>query len=270
MIRTMTMNSSIIEVTLEEKYSILTLNQPDTLNAFSKDMILALIEQIKKITSERNGKPLIITGKGRAFSSGGNLGVMKDFVDKGKNLEYIESIVPHVNELILLIRNYPGPTLAILNGSAVGGGFNVAMACDFRIANEKGKFRLGFIDIGLTPATGNSFFIAKTIGIAKALELSLFSEIITSTDLYTWGLVNELYTETSFSVIKNKWIEKITSLDPWQVIAVRNLFNDGVRNSLEQQLEEEYKTIKEASSRPLFKNRVIARWNEINSKKSSN
>ena len=178
---------------------------------------------------------------------------MKEYVDQNKGKEYIHSIVPLVNELITLLVEWTGPTLAILNGSAVGGGFNVAMACDFRIVHEKAKFRLGFTDIGLTPATGNSFFLPRVLGIPKTLSLSLFSEKILAKDLVEWQLANELYTDETAEVVKSKWIEKICFLDPLQVKKIRTLFYAGIAHSLDQQLKFEYETIMEAGNSQLFK-----------------
>lgn len=261
----MHMTSELIKVEITDSCILLILNQPETYNAFSKEMIIALSNHIKSSKNLQPIKPLIITGSGKAFSSGGNLGVMKEYIEQGKSVEYIQSIVPYVNDLISELLEYPGPTLAIVNGSAVGGGFNVAMACDFRIVYEKAKFRLGFIDIGLTPATGNSFFVPKVIGIQRTMELSLFSEVITAQDLYNWGLANEIYSNDSFEQVKDKWLTKMSTLDPWQVTTVRKLLYAGMNNSYSQQLNLEYETLQEASQRDLFKHRVITRWNELQS-----
>ena len=261
------MRSDLVTEFVSENFILITLNQPETFNAFSKKMITSFSEIVRKLNAVDEQKTLIITGAGKSFSSGGNLAVMKEFAEKDQGPEYIQSIVPFVNELISLLVEYMGPTLGIINGSAVGGGFNLAMACDFRIVHEKAKFRLGFIDIGLTPATGNTFFISKVLGIPRTLSLSLFSEVITAQDLLNWGLANQLYTDTTLEEVKALWINKICSLDPWQVYTVRQLLYNGINNSFGQQIDFEYKKILEASSRPLFKTRVMRRWNEINSRK---
>ncbi len=261
------MSSEQIKVESTESYVLLTLYQPETYNAFSKAMITALIDQIKSFKDLNPAKPLIITGSGKAFSSGGNLTVMKEYIDQNKNVEYIQSIVPYVNDLLVHLLEYPGPTLAVVNGAAVGGGFNVAMACDFRIIHEKATCRMGFIDIGLTPATGNSFFVSKVLGIPRTMALSLFSEKITAQNMVSWGLANEIYTTDTFEEVKAKWIKKMGSLDPWQVVTVRKLLYAGMSNTYNQQVTLEYDTLQEASKRQLFTNRVKQRWAEIQSKK---
>jgi len=261
------LNSNLIELSIEKKFIVITLNQPETLNAFSKELIITLIDEIQTLNKHNEQKTLILTGKGRAFSSGGNLSVMKKYVEQNKGEEYIESIVPFVNILITLLLEYSGPTFAILNGSAVGGGFNIAMACDFRIVHEKAKFRLGFTDIGLTPATGNSFFVSKVLGIPRTMTMSLFSEVITAEQLVTWGLANEKFSDQSFEKVRDKWKEKISNLDPWQVQKVRPLLYAGMTHTYQEQLSLELTTIKEAGARPLFKERVLNRWAEINTQK---
>lgn len=257
------MNSELIIVNKHENYTEIILNQQETYNAFSKNMITSIIDVLKPLDDSTVTKPLIITGKGKSFSSGGNLGVMKEFVEQDKSVEYIKSIVPYVNEMISLLMEYRGPTLAIMNGHAVGGGLNLAMACDFRIVNEKAKFRMGFIDIGLSPATGNTFFIPKILGVQKTLSLSLFSESFSAEDLYNWGLANQIYSDSTSEEVRNLWIEKISKLDPWQVYTVRTLLYKSSSNNFKQQIELEYQKILEASDRQLFKTRVLTRWNEI-------
>ncbi len=261
------MASDLILFEKFQGYNVITLNQPETFNAFSKEMISAILDVLRSLKESLEEKPLIITGTGKAFSSGGNLGVMKEYVEHGKSVEYIQSIVPFVNEVITLLFDYRGPTLAIMNGHAVGGGLNLAMACDFRIVHEKAKFKLGFIDIGLTPATGNSFFIPKMVGIQRTLALSLFSESISAQDLYNWGLANEIYSDYTAEEEKTLWIKKICSLDPRQVYTVRSLLYKSMRNSLDQQMELEYTKVQEASNRSFFKEKVLARWKEITEKK---
>lgn len=260
------MSTSLLEITVDKAYHLITFNSPETLNAFSQEMIKELITSLESLSEEPNPKPLILTGKGKAFSSGGNLALMKEYADRDQGPDYIKSIVPYVNRVITLLMEYPGPTMAILNGSAVGGGFNIAMACDFRIVNERAKFRLGFIDIGLTPATGNSFFVTKTLGIAKTLSLSLLSQVFTAKQMLDWGLCNQIYTSDTFEEIKSNWKSKLFSLDPWQVKSVRKLLYSSLTNSYDQQLQQELETLLEASSRDLFKNRVNERLQQIQSK----
>ena len=260
------MENNFIEIE-ENKVNIITLNRPETLNAFTVDMVSAITNTLEDWNKKKTNKALIIRARGKAFSSGGNLNLMKEFIDKNQGVEYLESIVPLVNKLILAIHNYPGPTLAVLNGSAVGGGFNIAMACDFRIAYFKSTFRLGFTDIGLTPATSNTFFLPKIIGIPRTLALSILGTKITANDLLSWGLVNGIYNDDTFEAIFNNWVEKLCSLDPWQVTQIRKLCYASEHSSLEDHLKTEYDTILKAGARPLFKERVDSRWQDINGKK---
>ena len=250
----------------ENKINIIRLNKPETLNAFTKELIDEFIEILEKWIKENNSKPLIITGNGRSFSAGGNLKVMSSFIDQGNPSSYIQMIVPRVNTLIKLISNYQGPTLAILNGSAVGGGLNLALACDFRIAEENAKFRLGFTDIGLTPATGNSFFLPRIIGIPKMLEFSLFSTKLTSLQLLDLNVIHEVYSSTDVNEKLKIWSEKLLGLDPWQVIQIRNLLYKSFTSNLDDHLELEYQTIKNASERELYSKRVRTRISQLSEK----
>lgn len=250
----------------EKEYNMITLNRPRTLNSFSIDMISSLIDILKQWEKENNDKPLIITGKGRAFSSGGNLEYMKNYIDKGEPEKYLEMIVPEVNKLIQLIINYNGATLAILNGDAVGGGLNLALACDFRIVNERAKFRFGFTDIGLTPATGNSFFLPRIIGIPKTLQLCLFNEKITAKEMFQMNIVHAVYSEEESEVFFTKWINKLLELNSWQVRETRKLLFAGMSSDLDEHLIREFQTIIKAGTRSLFSEKVNERWKQIQTK----
>jgi 2-(1,2-epoxy-1,2-dihydrophenyl)acetyl-CoA isomerase len=250
----------------EQSVNLIRLNSPETRNAFTFEFINEMITILENFKDKNSNLPLIITGKGKSFSSGGNLSVMKEYIDKGQPELYIERIVPKVNKLIRLIFDYNGPTLTILNGSAVGGGLNLALACDFRLVEQNAKFRLGFTDIGLTPATSNTFFLPRIIGVPKIIQFSLFSEPITADQFVDLGIANELYFEKDFKKKLEEWKSKLIGLDPFQVKAIRKLMYSSFTNDLHTHLELEYEMILESGRRELFKKKVNERWNQINSK----
>ncbi|MHA2364645.1 MAG: enoyl-CoA hydratase/isomerase family protein [Candidatus Hodarchaeales archaeon] len=254
------------------KSAILRLNQPETYNSFTMDMIEAiqktLNQLIQKISTTDEISCLVLTGSEKVFSGGGNLNSMKEFIDKGKPTGYLEWIVPHAHKLIKTISNFPLPTLAALNGVAVGGGLNLAFACDFRIASTNAKLRLGFTDIGLTPAAGGSFFPTRFLGISRAMQLSLSGGTITAQQALTWGLVAEIASHEKFENLLEKWSKKLSNLSPDLVRSVRELMHSGWFSSLETHLEKESEYIYNAGSKELYKQSVLNRINELNRKTS--
>lgn len=249
----------------EASVLVITLDNPKSRNAFTMDMIGELISVLK--SHRKNNKPLIITGKGKSFSSGGNLKIMQEYLEKGKPEQYLQKIVPMVNMLILLIHNYDAPTLAILNGDGVGGGLNLALACDYRVAEQNAKFRLGFTDIGLTPATSNTFFLPKIIGVPKTMQLSLFSDPITAEQFMAFGVINEIYSENNYAQVLEKWKTKLLSLDPFLQKTTRRLLYSSFSHTLDEHLEIEYKAILEAGKRDLFRKKVSQYWTKLKNKK---
>ena len=165
----------------------ITLNRPERLNAISYETNDELTELLGEIEKSDEIKVVIITGEGRAFCAGADIKAIQEDPDKysfiglGKDL-------PMFNKLADL----PKPTVAAINGPANGGGLEVALACDFRIAAENASFGLGEIKIGVLPMGGGTVRLPRLVGIAKAKEMILLGEIIDAQEAYKIGLVNKI------------------------------------------------------------------------------
>jgi len=184
-------------IILEKKNGIatLTLNRPETLNAWNTEMMEEAMDAINEIDKDDNTRVLIITGAGRGFSSGADVRDELAKILEGSSGTLFERIFQGKSSILtaaLGLRKMDKPVIAAINGIAAGGGFSIALACDLRIASEKAQFCMAFIFRGFVPDTGGSFFLPKLIGSAKACELVFTGDTIDAREAERIGLVNKV------------------------------------------------------------------------------
>jgi enoyl-CoA hydratase/carnithine racemase len=177
----------------QKEHAILTvkLNRPERLNAFN-DRMFREIAQIAEIAyNDTEIRIVVFKGSGRAFSSGADLTELSDgLTEIGEDT--LEQHIKAAQEVMDQVEAIPKPTLAAINGPAVGAGFQLALACDFRIAVEGIKMGLSDVKIGIIPALGATTRLPKLIGLAKSKELIMGGNLITSEEAYQMGLLNQL------------------------------------------------------------------------------
>lgn len=184
-------------IILEKKdgIAILTLNRPETLNAWNEEMAREAAEVIDAVDKDDNVRALIITGAGKGFSSGADVKDELTKVAEGLTETIFERMMrgePTVVTIPLRLRRLDKPVIGAVNGIAAGAGFAIALACDLRIASEKAKFSMAFVLRGLIPDSGGTFFLPKLIGSAKACELVFTGDTIDATEAERIGLVNKI------------------------------------------------------------------------------
>jgi 2-(1,2-epoxy-1,2-dihydrophenyl)acetyl-CoA isomerase len=151
-----------ILVEINDHIGTVTLNRPDKANAFDRDMCQDLLEALRMLATADAVRVIVVTGAGKAFCAGADLGVLGT---EG------EQLVKAGKQIALAIRNAPKPVLAAVNGAAAGGGANLALACDYRIASTQGSIGQVFHKLGLVPDWGGSYFLPRLTGISSAPEL---------------------------------------------------------------------------------------------------
>jgi 2-(1,2-epoxy-1,2-dihydrophenyl)acetyl-CoA isomerase len=169
----------------------LTLNRPDKLNAFAGTMRRELADALDELERDPEVRVIIITGAGRAFCAGADVGYMAELVRR-QDVEAMSALVEAGRRVVMTIRNSSKPVIASLNGVAAGGGANLALACDLRIASEHAKLGQTFNRIGLHPDWGGTYFLPRLVGPAKALELFWLAEVIDADECLRLGLVNRV------------------------------------------------------------------------------
>ncbi|HTR20040.1 MAG TPA: enoyl-CoA hydratase-related protein [Gemmatimonadales bacterium] len=157
----------------------LTLNRPEKLNALDLELCGDLVLGLRSCIADAGVRVVVITGAGRAFCAGADLQIL------GRDGD---ALVRAGKEIALLIRSAPKPVLAVVNGPAAGGGANLALACDYRIASDRATIGQVFHKLGLGPDWGGSYFLPRQVGMARALELVWSARMVPAAEALTLGL----------------------------------------------------------------------------------
>ena len=184
------MNKQPVITELKNRICILTLNEPEQLNAISDEMSVVFKKTIEKLKADNKPKVLVITGAGRAFSSGGNLSEIESCFGSEPGIRK-RNIFDFYNRF-LSVRTLRIPTIAAINGYAIGAGACLAIACNMRIAAEGAKIGFPFAKLGLHPGMGAEYLLLNTVGEAKTYELLMTGDIIPAAEAHRIGLVNHV------------------------------------------------------------------------------
>jgi 2-(1,2-epoxy-1,2-dihydrophenyl)acetyl-CoA isomerase len=178
----------------EDGVAILTLNRPDKMNAFTTEMYEAVRRACDEIRDDDSVNVLIITGAGRAFSAGSDARSRLAAKAEGARTEEARSdlLNPVMLFLAPAVWNIGKPTIAAVNGVAVGAGLSIALLCDIRIASEKARFGAAWVNMGLIPDCGATYLLPKVIGTSKALEMIYTGDIIDVAEAERVGLVSKV------------------------------------------------------------------------------
>ena len=183
-------------VLCEEKDNIclITLNEEDTRNAISPEIIKELVNILEEIDNNKNISCAILTGAGKSFSSGGNLQEIKDMTTKDQMTQaQLEDWYRFgIQKIPLTMNSIDVPVVAAVNGHAIGAGNDLCTMCDIRIAGEDAKFSESFLRIGIIPGDGGSWFLPKIIGLARANEMILTCDVLDANKALDWGLVSKV------------------------------------------------------------------------------
>ncbi len=176
----------------KEEIGILTLNRPDRLNALNEKMYAELVQAIQEADQDDEVRVLILTGAGKAFCAGADVGRMSAEERKARGSEEIRRGFRNIQAIILGLHRMEKPTIAMVNGAAVGGGFDLACACDLRTGSENARFMSAFVRIGLFPGFGGTWLYPRIIGIPKAAEMLFTGDFMEAKDAERFGLLNRL------------------------------------------------------------------------------
>ncbi|MFD1707275.1 enoyl-CoA hydratase-related protein [Siminovitchia sediminis] len=211
----------------------ITLNRPDKLNAFNNTMHFELLKALHMADEDSNVRSIVLQGAGRAFCAGQDLGEVDASTDYGDLLR------ERYNPVIQKMSNIGKPVIAAVNGTAAGAGFSLALAADFRLASEKANFLNAFIHIGLVPDSGNTYYLPRIVGHAKALELMVLGEKIQAEEAARLGLVTQVIQAQNWETEVAEFSEKLASIPTKAFEMIKESLAKSWESSLEQVLEME-------------------------------
>jgi enoyl-CoA hydratase/carnithine racemase len=226
---------------LESKHNgvaTLTLNRPDKLNALNKDLAVALNESLGRIVTDKSVFVVVITGAGRAFCSGGDLGVISEG-RKNNDTTELEPLLRAGMHAVLKMRSMAQPVIAAVNGPAAGAGMNIALAADMRIASDNATFGQNFIKVGLFPDYGGTFFLPQLVGPAKAAEMFYTGDMIDAKTALDFGIVNRVVPAAQLEAETAKLAQKIAESPSVSIRAMKNALFGSHKLELGKALDEE-------------------------------
>ena len=183
-----------------------TLNRPERLNAFNDQMIADATAAFKEAGKDREVRCIVLTGSGRAFSSGQDL---KDVLAREGDFSIGDHLRRGYNNLVALIAGTEKPVIAAVNGVAAGAGCGVALATDIRIASHEASFILSFSRVGLIPDSGSTWTLPRLVGYARAFEMAVTADRIPAEKALAWGLVNQVAPAEQLEEIVAAWSQAL-------------------------------------------------------------
>ncbi len=228
-----------ITYTVENKICTITLNRPDVYNAINDQLTTELKAAFNTATRAKDVAVIILTGSGKAFCSGQDLGDLKE--------KYVPGYTPHLgddlrrryNPLVLAMTSCPKPIIAAVNGVAAGAGCSLALACDIRICSEYASFIEVFINVGLVPDSAGTWFLPRIVGLGKAIELCCTGDKISAEEALRLNLANKLVPANELQNTTNEMAQKLANLPAKGIALTKKLLHQSYSHTIEQQLEAE-------------------------------
>jgi len=210
-----------IQVAETDGILTITLNRPDRLNAFIGHMRRDLAEALEHAGSDRSVRVVVITGAGRAFCAGGDIAFMAELMQR-RDAEEFSRILGAGRRVVLALRQMTKPVIASINGPASGAGFNLALACDLRIASNNATFSQSFAKVGLHPDWGGTYFLPRLVTPNKACEMFFLGETIDAAEAMRLGLLNQVVAPEELESATLELAQRLRAAPPIALAAAKH------------------------------------------------
>jgi 2-(1,2-epoxy-1,2-dihydrophenyl)acetyl-CoA isomerase len=216
----------------------LTMNRPELRNALSgADAIEAIVEACERVNRDRSVRAVILTGAGTAFSSGGNLKTMRESIGSGDPASIRYKYRDGIQRIPLSLYNLEVPTIAAVNGPAIGAGNDVACMCDIRIASEAAVFAESFVKVGIVPGDGGAWLLPRVVGMSRACEMAFTGAKVDARQALSYGLVSRVVPADKLMEAANELASEIAA-NPGHVLRMtKRLLREGQHTRLDTLLE---------------------------------
>lgn len=225
-------NFENIEFSIENKIATIKLNREKAMNALD-DKLTAELSQAFELCNSPDVKVVVLTGKGKGFSSGGDIKLMTKLET---NPNALNDLLVNLHQVVVQMRNLDKPIVAGINGFAFGAGFSLALACDFRVAANTSSYSCAFVNIGLVPDTGASFFLTKFLGAAKATELMMLGNTIDANEAYRLGLLTKVVESADLEESVKHFAAELSKKPLGSLSRIKQLVNRAIISDLSDQL----------------------------------
>jgi 2-(1,2-epoxy-1,2-dihydrophenyl)acetyl-CoA isomerase len=236
-------NFELIELEIDESknLAIVFFNRPNQFNAFNIKLIDELIMAFNTISDDNRIRCLILSGRGKAFSAGGDV---VEFRNAEKPDEFMRKLVSRLHKGIKILKNMGILSIAAINGACFGAGLGFATACDFRISSKNATFGCAFTKIGLSPDSSSTWHLPKLVGMSLANEMLFLNRVLKAEEALQFSLVNKLInSKAPFVEEIKKFAFEICQGAPLAFSYTKKLINESYTNDLETHLEREAENI---------------------------
>ena len=226
---------------VRDSVAFITLNRPEILNAVNLELARDLMNVAMECHDNHKVRAVVLSGAGNAFCAGGDL---KSFVAQGERLPaYITEVATSFHTAVSYLTRMRAPVIAAVQGSAAGAGMSLACACDLVVADASARFTAGYTRIGLTPDGSLTYFLSRSIGMKRALELTLLNRTLSGQEAYHWGIVTSLAPDGNVQAQAEALAHRLAMGPTLAFGATKRLLHQGWSASLETQMTDEGQAI---------------------------
>ncbi len=236
--------------------AVVRMNRPDRMNAYDFEMGKELLDAVLALGTDPGVRCLVLTGPGKAFCAGGDVSMMGTFADEAP--PRLLDLTIRLHAFIASLRRCPKPVISAVNGVAAGAGFSFALAGDIAVAARSARFTLAYQNIGLSPDGGASYFLARTLGTQRAMELTLTGRTLSADEAAAWGLVQKVLPDEAFEPEVAALAAAIASGPTLAYAKAKELYNRALCQPLETHLEDERQRIAASAATDDFRDGIRA------------
>jgi 2-(1,2-epoxy-1,2-dihydrophenyl)acetyl-CoA isomerase len=219
----------------EHGVATITLNRPEVYNALHDEITYELQDVFKRVANDEAVRVIVFTGAGKAFCSGQDL---KAVTGKEKR-SFLDSLHKRYNPIIKGMRNLPKPIICRLNGVAAGAGCSLALACDIIIASQEAMLIEAFVNIGLVPDSGSSYFLPRLVGMAKAFELCSMGTRVNAKEAEAIGLINKTVAPDQLDTTVKEYSDYFAKAPTKSIGLIKKMLNKSATSTLDEMLDYE-------------------------------
>lgn len=234
------MDDRLVRSERQGAVATVTLNRPDALNALTRELRMALYAALDSVLGDSRVRAVVLTGEGRAFSVGQDLQELRRLQQQGDDMENL--VKGEYMPIFRALHQSHKPIVAALPGPAVGGGMSLALACDIRLVTAKTTLVAGFVKVGLSPDTGASFLLTRSVGLAKALEMCLTGDALGAEQALALGVVRAVLPDRDALMVATQELAATLAAGPRRALSE-------IRKVLYQAAEAPWETMVEAELR---------------------
>ena len=232
---------SDLEYSVKDHIATIRLNRPEKLNTFTPEMLQAWQEALRQAQADPEVRVLVLTGAGRAFCAGGDMSKRADDAASAQPslapIDRKESLRKGPQAVALAMQALDKPTIAAVNGAAVGAGMDMSLMCDIRLAGKSAKFSEAYVRVGLVPGAGGCYFLPRAVGLSRALELFFTGDFVDGEEAARIGLVSHVYDDDKLMEETYKLAAKIANAPPINVRMIKRTLYQSLDIDLRTSLE---------------------------------